>query len=83
MPKTKKQTGIKLTKAAEAAIKKEAEAWNKLSLSKQRKVFKSLCNLAEHTNEIALLVALGRSAACRYYEIEGLYKQLLKKQKNK
>lgn len=60
MPKTKKtkKLNIKLTKAAEASIKKEAEAFEGLTLAKQVKAFQTACNVAEHSPEVALLVAV-------------------------
>jgi len=85
MPKTKKQTGIKikLTKAAEAAIKKEAEAFERLTFAKQLKAFKTACNAAEHSPEVALMVALGRDVTFHYGEICDKYEQLLAKLKKK
>jgi len=85
MPKTKKQTiiKIKLTKAAEAAIKKEAEAFEGLTFAKQAKAFKTACNAAEHSPEVALIVALGRIVTFQFDELSKLHKQLLDRLKNK
>lgn len=71
MPKTKKQTGIniKLTKAAEAAIKKEAEAFGGLTFAKRKKAVQTAYNAAEHSPEVALMVALGRDLAVKYEEL--------------
>lgn len=85
MPKTKKQTGIniKLTKAAESAIKKEAEAFEGLTFSKQAKAFKTACNAAEHSPEVALMVALGRDLAAKYEELVGINNRLIASLKKK